>query len=110
MLSVVVALATLAAILAAAIVRFTCILKLMREYTVDEYLTTPRARRLYITGMAMIVVMVLGITFAASLSQIWWVTTAAAAFAFLVLLKTGWALWMRFSGRYREFYRQAQWR
>lgn len=108
--SVVLALVTFAAILAAAFVRFICAMKLMREFTVDEYLTTPGARRLWITSMAMVLVIVVGIVFAASLSRIWWVTACAGGFACLVLLKTGWAVWMRFSGRYREFYRQQQWR
>ncbi len=110
MLDIVLFVLTLAAIFAAAIVRFNCIMKLMREYTVDEYLTSPRARRLWITSTAMIPITALGIVLLASFSHIWWVTASAAAFASLVLLKAGWVVWMRFSGRYREFYRQQQWR
>ena len=107
---VVLALVTLATIVAAVSVRFICAMKLMREFTVDRYLATPRGRRLWVTSMAMPPVAVLGIAFAASLTHIWWVTAFAGLFAGLVLLKTGWAVWMRRSGRYREFYRQQQWR
>jgi hypothetical protein len=73
-------------------------------------LATPRTRRLYWIGMAMPLIIVGAIAAAAGTTGIWWVTVAALVFAALVILTLAWKLHMRFSGKYREFYRTMQWR
>ena len=100
----------IAVLIGSVILRFVCAYKLMTEYTVDEYLSTPRARTLWLLNMALPLLVVIAIVFAASLTHIWWVTTAAAIFALAVIVKTIWAVWMRLSGRYKAFYQQQQWR
>ncbi len=93
-----IALCLAATALAAAIVRLWVGVTLMTNYKVDEYLTTPRARRLYWTGIATPFVMVGALIALASMTGIWWVTLPPCLLAAFVVWKTSWVLRMRFSG------------
>ena len=104
-----VALIALGIALAAAITRLVCGIKLMTDYRVDEYLATPRARRLWLAGMALPLVMIACIIVAASTTHVWWVELAPYFLAAFVVWKTAWAIRMRLSGKYRDFYRSMQW-
>lgn len=95
--------------LAAAVVRGWAGVTLMSKYKIDEYLDTTRARRLYWTGVAMPFVMVGAIVALASMTGIWWVMLPPCLLAAFVVWKTSWVLRMRFSGKYRDFYRAMQW-
>ncbi len=97
-------------VLVAAVVRGWGAITLMSNYSVDEYLATPRARQLYWISAVMPLIMVGAIVALASMTGIWWVTLPACLFAAFVICKTLWVLHMRFSGKYREFYRAMQWR
>jgi Mn2+/Fe2+ NRAMP family transporter len=105
-----IALLLAATALAAAIVRGWAGVTLMSDYKIDEYLATPRARRLYWTGVAMPFVIVGAIVGLASMTGLWWVMLPACLLAAFVVWKTSWALHMRFSGKYRDFYRAMHWR
>jgi hypothetical protein len=105
-----IALFLVATALAAAIVRLWVSVRLMSNYKVEEYLSTTRARRLYWTATAMPLVSVGAIVALASMSGIWWVMLLPCLLAAFVVWKTAWVLHMRFSSKYRDFYRAIQWR
>jgi hypothetical protein len=96
--------------LGAAIVRGWTSITLMSNYKVDDYLTVPRARRLYWAGTVAPFVIVGALVALASMTGTWWVMLPVCLLATYVIVKTAWVLHMRFSGKYRDFYRAMQWR
>jgi hypothetical protein len=84
-------------------------ISLMTHYSVDDYLATPTARRLYWTSAAAPVVSVLAIFVLATCTKIWWVEVAAGVFGIIVFIKTIYVVRLRVTGRYKAFYRASQW-
>jgi hypothetical protein len=85
-------------------------LTLMHKYRVDEYTTVPHARRLYWSARAASLLVGIALISLAWLTKIWWVSTAAWVFFAYIFGINAWALHMRFSGKYVEFYRVRQWK
>lgn len=83
---------------------------LMTQCRVEEYLSTPHARRLYAVAAAAPLVIAAAIVTLAFCTTIWWVELAACLFAALIVFTVSWKVWMRLSGRYVEFYKPRQWR
>lgn len=106
----IVALIGTATAVAAAIIRLTLGVKLMNEYRVEEYMTDPRARRMYIVANAMPFILAAWAILMAMQTHLWWVVAAAAWLAIVVIWKTWWIVYMRVTGKYRDFYAKAQWR
>ena len=101
--------AAIVAMLAAAL-KLRAGVTLMTSYRVDEYLATPRARRLYWTVMLSPLAVGASIVALACCTGFWWVELAAAAVCAFIVGGIGWRLWMRSSGRYVAYYRDHQWR
>ena len=98
------ALVCLVAFLTAVGIRVYCGFTLMYKYKPDDYLATPRARRMWYAAQLMAPVATIPLIVAATIPQIWWVTMWVCILAVLICCKTAWVMWMRFSGRYRAFY------
>ena len=98
------ALVCFVALLTAVGIRVYCGFTLMYQYKPDDYLATPRARRMWYAAQLMAPVATIPLVVASTIPQIWWVTMWACIFAALVCYKTGWVMLIRFSGRYRAFY------
>jgi len=105
----VLALAAMATLTAAALKLWAGV-TLMTSYRVEEYLATPRARRLYWTVMLAPLVIGCSIVAMSFCSDIWWIELPAAVLCASILCSIGWKVWMRFSGRYVEYHRERQWR
>lgn len=109
-MEVLVAVAAVVVIAVAAGLKFWAATTLMCDYRVDEYVATSKARRLYWIAAAAPAVIGAAIFVLAWCTSIWWVEAAGAVLWGLILYGVARRLWVRFSGRYVEFYRQRQWR
>jgi hypothetical protein len=85
-------------------------LRLMHKYRVHEYTAVPHARRLYWTARFASLLVGIALVSLASMTHIWWIETAAWMFFAYIIGVNIWALQLRFSGKYVEFYRARQWK
>jgi 1,4-dihydroxy-2-naphthoate octaprenyltransferase len=97
-------------LIASSIGRFLAAIRLMSRYTVDEYLASKPARRLYTAVLVGPIVSVAAIVALAVSSRMWWVELASAAIFVGVVVKIALGLRMRLNGSYVEYYRRIQWR
>lgn len=93
----------------AASLRIWAALSLLHGYRASDYLTDPRARRLYILAWVPFPFMMLGLLLAAYASGIWWVVTGVWAFVLFAISLALWKLHLRFFGDWQSFYRRHQW-
>jgi hypothetical protein len=84
-------------------------LRLMYGYRPSAYLATAPARRLYWTNLASTIFIPIPIVAASYESNLWWVEVAAWLLLTLCAAKIAWAIHMRTSGKYVEYYRRHQW-
>lgn len=83
--------------------------RLLNGYSVDDYLRDPLARKLWISNFALAFSAPLGILLLGFSSRIWWVEMWTSIIAFAIAYRIVWKLWIRLSGRHREYYRRIQW-
>ncbi|HEY1429171.1 MAG TPA: hypothetical protein VGF18_06330 [Candidatus Tumulicola sp.] len=96
-------------LLACSVIRLWAGVTLMSRYRVADYIASAPARRLYWIGAAAPLVSVAAIVVLAFCSRLWWVEVPGFVLCLFVLAKTVWALRMRFTGKYVDFYRKHQW-
>lgn len=85
-------------------------LTLINRYRFEEYLSDPRARRLYWAARIAGVVLAVGLIVLGVCSGLWWVAIPLFAFAAFALYRNSWGLWMRYTLRHAQFYRERGWR
>lgn len=85
------------------------VLQLLHRYRVDDYGTVPAARRLLVSSIIAVFVMIAAITTLTYCSGIWWVALGGSMFAVFGVGKVSWAVYMRRSGRYAAFYKARHW-
>jgi hypothetical protein len=83
--------------------------RLMYGYRPPAYLATPDARRLYRTNLVATIFIPIPIVAASYESGVWWVEAAAWLLFTFCAAKIAWAIHMRTSGKYVEYYRRHQW-
>lgn len=85
-------------------------LTLINRYRFEEYVTDPRARRLYWTARVAATTLAAALIVLGICSRLWWVAVPLFSFAMFALYRNAWATWMRFTGRHVQFYRERGWR
>lgn len=84
-------------------------LRLINRYRVDEYLNPGEPRRLYWIARIASLLVGIAILLLAYATKLWWVVTPAWLFTAYIVGVNAWALRMRFSGAYAEYYRARRW-
>lgn len=90
--------------------RLWAVLRLMHEYSIEEYDEKPEARRLLMGSRAALITVLGALLTLSFCSGLWWVELAAAFVCTAGLAKLLWAIDMRRTGEYRSFYAARFWR
>jgi len=96
-------------ILVAAALRLWAALTLLHTYRVEFYLSDPSARKLWITATVTLPTIGFGIALCSLAPGIWWVGLAGCSVFAFTIYKCAWIVYMRRTGKYRDFYRRMQW-
>jgi len=90
--------------------RLWAVLRLMHGYSIDDYDEKPAARRLFMRSRVALIAVLGALLTLSFCSGLWWVELAAAFVCVGGLAKLLWAIDMRRTGKYREFYAARFWR
>jgi hypothetical protein len=96
-------------LIAPAPIRLLTAVRLMNGYPVDAYLSDPAARRLWLANVGLAFLIPIGLVLLAIASGVLGIAIPVGLLALLVTWRLVWKIRLRLSGRYREFYRAAQW-